>query len=161
MSRVFTSAAAKDEARLMAVVVLPTPPFWLATAMTRPIGFFGDREQTQNSPNQSAIAMTDLGAEEWLVHFVDEQASRSEAAAILHTVPRGPHRRFCTSVPRGTFVQNCIVFHMERCVHSLNRRNVPRGTPVENFELAGGMQAVSHLDGILRRFCHCLSQKRY
>ena len=36
-SSVFTSAAAKDEARLMAVVVLPTPPFWLATAMTRPI----------------------------------------------------------------------------------------------------------------------------
>src|SRR5438067_1489523 len=28
-----TSAAAKDAAKLMAVVVLPTPPFWLATAM--------------------------------------------------------------------------------------------------------------------------------
>src|ERR1700733_1923341 len=36
-SSVFTSAAAKDAARLMAVVVLPTPPFWLATAMTRPM----------------------------------------------------------------------------------------------------------------------------
>src|SRR5579864_4796502 len=40
MSRVLTSAAAKDEARLIAVVVFPTPPFWLATAMTRPIKFF-------------------------------------------------------------------------------------------------------------------------
>src|SRR5262250_2222945 len=40
MSRVLTSAAAKDEARLMAVVVFPTPPFWLATAITRPIQFF-------------------------------------------------------------------------------------------------------------------------
>src|ERR1051326_134188 len=35
-----TSAAAKDAARLMAVVVLPTPPFWLATAITRPMGSF-------------------------------------------------------------------------------------------------------------------------
>ena len=31
---VLTSAAANDEARLMAVVVLPTPPFWLTTAST-------------------------------------------------------------------------------------------------------------------------------
>src|SRR5208282_923800 len=34
-SRVLTSAAAKEAARLMAVVVLPTPPFWLAMAITR------------------------------------------------------------------------------------------------------------------------------
>jgi len=26
----------------MAVVVFPTPPFWLATAMTRPIEFLGE-----------------------------------------------------------------------------------------------------------------------
>src|SRR5271154_4268391 len=37
-SRVLTSAAASEAARLMAVVVLPTPPFWLAIAMMRPIG---------------------------------------------------------------------------------------------------------------------------
>src|ERR1700719_1675522 len=36
-SSVLTSAAASEAARLMAVVVLPTPPFWLATAMTRPM----------------------------------------------------------------------------------------------------------------------------
>src|SRR5258706_4238317 len=34
-SSVLTSAAASEAARLMAVVVLPTPPFWFATAMTR------------------------------------------------------------------------------------------------------------------------------
>src|SRR3984957_222756 len=39
-SSVFTSAAAKEAAKLMAVVVLPTPPFWLATAITRPINHF-------------------------------------------------------------------------------------------------------------------------
>src|SRR5271169_872002 len=43
MRSVFTSAAAKDAAKLMAVVVFPTPPFWLATAMTRPINCRGAR----------------------------------------------------------------------------------------------------------------------
>src|ERR1700675_1521636 len=39
-SSVLTSEAASEAARLMAVVVLPTPPFWLATAMTRPMILF-------------------------------------------------------------------------------------------------------------------------
>src|ERR1700680_724656 len=39
-NKVLTSAAAREAARLMAVVVLPTPPFWLATAMTRPMILF-------------------------------------------------------------------------------------------------------------------------
>jgi hypothetical protein len=44
MSSDLTSAAAKEAAKLMAVVVLPTPPFWFATAITRPIEeFFADR----------------------------------------------------------------------------------------------------------------------
>src|SRR5580692_10593854 len=43
-SRVLTSAAAREAAKLMAVVVLPTPPFWLATAITRPIKFTSDAE---------------------------------------------------------------------------------------------------------------------
>src|SRR5580698_4109595 len=43
-SRVLTSAAAREAAKLMAVVVLPTPPFWLATAITRPIKFTSDDE---------------------------------------------------------------------------------------------------------------------
>jgi len=35
MSKTFRSLAAKAAARLIAVVVLPTPPFWLLTARTR------------------------------------------------------------------------------------------------------------------------------
>src|SRR6185312_187682 len=35
MSRTRRRVAAREAARLTAVVVLPTPPFWLATAMTR------------------------------------------------------------------------------------------------------------------------------
>src|SRR5512139_3721080 len=35
ISSTLRCVAASDAARLTAVVVLPTPPFWLATAMTR------------------------------------------------------------------------------------------------------------------------------
>src|SRR5271166_4932631 len=44
-SRVLTSAAAREAARLMAVVVFPTPPFWLATAMMRPMILFFRRSE--------------------------------------------------------------------------------------------------------------------
>jgi hypothetical protein len=39
-----TSAAAKEAARLMAVVVFPTPPFWFATAITIPMSFLESNE---------------------------------------------------------------------------------------------------------------------
>src|SRR5215468_1037162 len=58
-SRVLTSAAASDAARLMAVVVLPTPPFWLATAITRPINF-PRRIARQNSSIASVNSMFNL-----------------------------------------------------------------------------------------------------
>src|SRR5262245_20218495 len=38
ISSVSCPRAAREAARLMAVVVLPTPPFWFATAMTRAMG---------------------------------------------------------------------------------------------------------------------------
>src|ERR1700675_4589108 len=50
-SSVLTSAAASEAARLMAVVVLPTPPFWLATAMTRPMILFS-RVARQDMPRR-------------------------------------------------------------------------------------------------------------
>src|SRR5687768_10297303 len=37
MRRTRCSAAAREAARLMAVVVLPTPPFWLASERTLPM----------------------------------------------------------------------------------------------------------------------------
>src|SRR6185312_5607614 len=42
MSSVRCSAAASEAARLTAVVVFPTPPFWLAIAMTRVTGLVQD-----------------------------------------------------------------------------------------------------------------------
>src|SRR5262245_50374174 len=36
-TRMRWSASARDAARLMAVVVFPTPPFWFVTAMMRPV----------------------------------------------------------------------------------------------------------------------------
>src|SRR5580698_7700671 len=54
-SRVLTSAAAKEAARLMAVVVLPTPPFWLATAITRPINHIpNSQKQTRATETREA-----------------------------------------------------------------------------------------------------------
>src|SRR5258706_2528059 len=47
MSRLLTSAAAMEAAKLMAVLVLPTPPFWLATAIIRAI--FLNRESPQSN----------------------------------------------------------------------------------------------------------------
>src|SRR3954464_13041409 len=47
-SRTGTSAAASEAARLMAVVVLPTPPFWCATAMILPMGDVFQRREYPN-----------------------------------------------------------------------------------------------------------------
>src|SRR5208283_4009767 len=60
-SSVLTSAAAREAARLMAVVVFPTPPFWLATAITRPMVLFSVFAG-QNMPNAEAKAMPDFSA---------------------------------------------------------------------------------------------------
>src|ERR1700677_426428 len=77
MSKVLTSAAAREAARLMAVVVLPTPPFWLATAMTRPIKYssFGYAPEYA----QQAVESNGVGC------------------AKLRCVPRGTHLTFCKS----------------------------------------------------------------
>src|SRR3984957_5058013 len=89
MSSVFTSAAAKDAARLMAVVVLPTPPFWLATAITRPIDCRGARAVRR------------------IVRF----AFRKQGRTVVHKknlcakrVPmfRAEHFERAINVPRGT-----------------------------------------------------------
>src|SRR5271166_1775561 len=60
-SRVLTSAAAKEAARLMAVVVFPTPPFWLATAITRPMIVFSVCCGPEYA-NTFAKSMPDFGA---------------------------------------------------------------------------------------------------
>src|SRR5215469_4207935 len=52
-SSVFSFAEASEAARLMAVVVFPTPPFWLATAIMRAIFNFlleNQRLERQHSP---------------------------------------------------------------------------------------------------------------
>src|SRR5438445_11835931 len=59
-SRVFTSAAANDAAKLMAVVVLPTPPFWLATAIIFPMSCAAETDES--SRMRGAKARPDFGA---------------------------------------------------------------------------------------------------
>src|SRR5262245_49432063 len=50
MIRTLRSRAARPADRLIAVVVLPTPPFWLATATTRLIGRHYQPGSTWNTP---------------------------------------------------------------------------------------------------------------
>src|SRR5258708_1696017 len=74
-SRTRRPASAREAARLIVVVVLPTPPFWLATARKRPIYVI--------RPNRVDLV---LGT-------CDERKDREN-----------PSRGQCRSVPRGTFL---------------------------------------------------------
>src|SRR5271166_1633081 len=115
-SSVSTFAAAMDEARLMAVVVLPTPPFWLATAMTRPILFSEESERRlQNKTNRCSFAMTDFGATVPQGHSVGPLVGYRQGRAIFpqkcstwNTCGRNVIEcstwNITRSVPRGTFL---------------------------------------------------------
>src|SRR5262249_40073593 len=112
-SSVLTSAAAKDEARLMAVVVLPTPPFWLATAITRPMSSLENRESGaeygeldelgnacfQCNCGESLEPMRD-GASENIEVLVSTECSTWNIAALWMVVESGSGRE--KTVPRGT-----------------------------------------------------------
>src|SRR5713101_1667560 len=82
-SSVLTSAAASEAARLMAVVVLPTPPFWLATAMTRPMILFlcvARQDMRTGLRNQCQI----LCKSRRVFHVEHSQARWSDCAAALN-----------------------------------------------------------------------------
>src|SRR5438876_12320636 len=100
MSSVFTSAAAKDAARLMAVVVLPTPPFWLTTAITRPILIVGRfQSHSQHNAIRTSKAM----------HIpVSGSLFCAKCVFVFHV----EH----LIVPEYAFQRPGHVFHMERSV---------------------------------------------
>src|SRR5262249_2842438 len=104
MRSVFTSAAANDEARLMAVVVLPTPPFWLATAITRPILYFVREigEHFQNRSNRLVIATTYFSAAYLRTYAV-------------HGVLGRDLKTFSTDVPAGTQVRFSMRIGFAKC----------------------------------------------
>src|SRR5712692_6709843 len=136
-SSVLTSAAAREAVRLMAVVVFPTPPFWLATAMTRPIFFVGETARASRS-NQPVNSMPYFGAV-WECSTWNTPHEKLVASQFHSNVRRGtltrnqPSRSGHTetemvlSVPRGTwgtlycdgkeetdaFGQIAEVFHVE------------------------------------------------
>src|SRR5882762_6890130 len=68
-SNVFTSAAEMEEARLMAVVVFPTPPFWLATAMMRPMIILEEKSRAKNSANAVVKSTPYFGATFHVEHY--------------------------------------------------------------------------------------------
>src|SRR3954471_7128751 len=139
ISRVFTSAAANDEARLMAVVVFPTPPFWLATAITRPIQFL------ENHRDERSIVRLNAGRN---AQFTFSKQSCSKLVCNSRSVPRGTLRKTLEELAsqralgtreRGRDWRRCprlrLVFHVEHYVWGTSSgerfqdwRSVPRGT---------------------------------
>src|ERR1051325_1461925 len=90
-SKVFFSSTARLAARLMAVVVFPTPPFWLAIAMIFPIllrvvvlHFYGgaDLHQRQFFPGPRkfllCFGMIDLDVAEGVVMHPDDLRAANE-----------------------------------------------------------------------------------
>jgi hypothetical protein len=53
------SAAAKQADRLMAVVVFPTPPFWLEIAMIFPISSYSERKDEMKAKWPTKIITTE------------------------------------------------------------------------------------------------------
>src|SRR4030095_1323600 len=63
MSRVGRSASESPAARLTAVVVLPTPPFWLTTAMTLPTTFLrAPRRSVPRATLYTLLMLTSAGS---------------------------------------------------------------------------------------------------
>src|SRR5208282_1138001 len=91
-SSVLTSAAASEAARLMAVVVLPTPPFWLATAMTRPMILFSWCCGSEYA-NPSAKSTLDCCANRGRMFHVEhyEKFSVNEGSVACRCVSRETH----------------------------------------------------------------------
>src|SRR5690348_9185441 len=62
-SRTLTSAAARDAARLIAVVVFPTPPFWFAMAITLATS---SALESRTYGSSQRLAMPEIGAGSWI-----------------------------------------------------------------------------------------------
>src|SRR4051812_30259150 len=60
MSRVAIPCEASSAPRLIAVVVLPTPPFWFATARITGIGSVLSRSQTRSRPHSGALPICQI-----------------------------------------------------------------------------------------------------
>src|SRR5271157_239167 len=108
-SSVLTSAAASEAARLMAVVVLPTPPFWLATAITRPMILFSVC-CASGYAKAFAKSMPDSCATATSVPRETPGSSRLPGVHQRGCVSRETHHDF---VYGGETLQNGEVFHVE------------------------------------------------
>lgn len=84
--RTFCPAMASDVARLMAVVVLPTPPFWFATATIRPFGLFcsGIRQKYVCAALLLRLAELNLVLSGSIVKLVSRETGREFSGTMFH-----------------------------------------------------------------------------
>src|SRR5262249_46846922 len=119
-SSVLTSAADKEEARLMAVVVLPTPPFWLATAIMRPMLFYcSGRICSQNSLSLPVKSTHSL-CKSWQCSTWNTNQMVSTRVFHMERIELGKMEDKDVTVNKMS--------HVETFAVSLSRKYVPRGT---------------------------------
>src|SRR5690554_1125301 len=98
MTRAWRRAATSEAARLIQVVVLPTPPFWLATAMTLPMlvfsVYFVQHQQVSLSLaawHKEFVTLTHCEAVNKLLQFVLRlHAFHGQPAGVTVTDMSGP-----------------------------------------------------------------------
>lgn len=112
-------AAARQAERLTAVVVFPTPPFWLATAMIR---------AKANPPDSENLAKHDFGCKMFHVEQL-------EAVEKLGNRPKATWTNCCASVvPRGTLVDVPAGPHRSRFILYACRDSSAAGPAVSRQE---------------------------
>src|ERR1700730_9278267 len=89
MIRVWRSGAASEAPRFTAVVVFPTPPFWLAIAITRP----------KLSPSRERWAT--------VIQHLCRMQGASHGTLARTSVPRGTHRQL-SHLAEPTGSNRCI-----------------------------------------------------
>src|SRR2546425_5230710 len=129
ISRVLLFFRARAAARLMAVVVFPTPPFWFAIAMT---------VATQNSgrsPPRRVGCRWSSGCRR--LHLV---SSNVLVVEVLQPLPQLFVADFVRSRAGDLGILQDFVFDINRAVHAQGQRQRVTGTRIDGDHLAGPLQ---------------------
>ncbi len=125
MTRTWRSLAASDAARLMAVVVLPTPPFWLAIAITLPKVGGSLRGETNMLSRFNACVWQ--RAQDWWFH-VEQLATLDGGSGGARAMDR-PDEGHSGAPQNQQLEQRHPVFHVERFTSQLVQAPRPCDNP--------------------------------